>query len=66
MTVVPVRAAVLHAVGGGQQPAVTQHRGAAHVAGAPDLEADLPRPLPLLGRDSAHNAGAPVRLRPTL
>lgn len=57
---------VLNAVGGGQQPAVAQHRGSTHMSHSLEVEADLPGPLALPRCLSSHDARAAVRPYPAL
>lgn len=56
---------VLDAVSGGHQPTLIQHRRPTDMSCAPDVEADLPGPLTLLRRLTAHDARAAVRPYPT-
>lgn len=51
----PCFGVILHTVGGGDQPALTDDGRSAHVAETFDMEADLPGKLPCIGVLTAHN-----------
>lgn len=55
-----VGCAACDTVGGGQQPAVAQHRRATYVTNSFYVKADLPGPLPFPGYLPTHDARAPV------
>lgn len=52
---------VLNTMSSCQQPLLTQHRPPAHVTGAFDLKANLPRPLPFTGHLTPHYSGTSIR-----